>query len=107
MAQNAGPSIDVNPLESLSGEPVSVRATGLRPGSKVTLSISRTDDAGVTWESHAQFVAGDDGTVDPAVQATVAGNYSGVDQAGLFWSMKPTSSDSRRGRSARVWPPRT
>jgi len=97
MAQNAGPSIDVNPLESLSGEPVSVRATGLRPGSKVTLSISRTDDAGVTWESHAQFIAGDDGTVDTAAQAPVAGDYSGVDQAGLFWSMKPTSDDKPAG----------
>ncbi len=97
MAPTDQPNIEVEPLESLSGEPVSVRATGLRPASKVTVSIERTDDAGVTWESHAQFVAGDDGTVDPASQAPVAGDYRGVDQAGLFWSMKPTSEDKPSG----------
>jgi len=70
MAPTDQPNIEVEPLESLSGEPVSVRATGLRPASKVTVSIERTDDAGVTWESHAQFVAGDDGTVDPATNVT-------------------------------------
>jgi dipeptidyl aminopeptidase/acylaminoacyl peptidase len=97
MAQSAGPSIEVEPLESLSWEPVSVRATGLRPGSRVTMSIERTDDAGVTWGSQAQFVAGDDGMVDPAVQAPLAGDYKGVDQAGLFWSIKPTSGDKPSG----------
>jgi len=97
MAQTAGPGIKVEPLEPLSGQPVSIRATGLRPGSRVTISIKRTDDAGVVWESHAQFVAGDSGTVDPAIEAPVAGDYSGVDQAGLFWSMKPTSRDKPSG----------
>ena len=97
MTQTTGPSIEVEPLESLSGEPVSVRATGLWPGSKVTISIERTDDTGVTWESQAQFVAGDNGTVDTASQAPVAGDYGGIDQAGLFWSMKPTSEDKPSG----------
>lgn len=97
MPQNAGPNIEVVPLESLSGDPVSVRATGLRPGSTVTISIERTDDAGVRWRSQARFVVGDDGIVDPAVQPPLAGDYSGVDQAGLFWSMKPTSTDKPSG----------
>jgi hypothetical protein len=97
MTEVAGPSLEVEPLESLSGEPVSVRATGLPPGSKATISIERTDDAGVTWGSRAQFVAGDDGVVDPADHAPVAGDYSGVDQAGLFWSMKPTSKNKPPG----------
>jgi dienelactone hydrolase len=97
MTEVAGPSLEVEPLESLSGEPVSMRATGLPPGSKATISIERTDDAGVTWGSRAQFVAGDDGVVDPADHAPVAGDYSGVDQAGLFWSMKPTSKNKPPG----------
>jgi dienelactone hydrolase len=97
MAATAQPEIVVEPLESLSGEPVSVRAVGLQPDAQVAISIKRTDDAGVTWESRAQFVAGDDGKVDTASQAPVAGDYRGVDQAGLFWSMKPTSADRPPG----------
>ena len=97
MAPTAKPNIEVEPLESLSWEPVSVRATGLQTGSRVTMSVGRTDDAGVTWESRARFVAGNDGTVDPASQAPVAGDYRGVDKAGLFWSMKPTSRDKPPG----------
>jgi len=97
MAQTTGPSIEVEPLEVLAGHPVSVRATGLRPGARATVSISKTDEDGVTWESRAEFIAGDDGMADTAVQAPVSGDYSGVDQAGLFWSMKPTSEDKPTG----------
>jgi len=89
--------IDVEPLESLSGQPVSVRATGLRPGSTATIRIERTDKAGVKWASRAKFAAGGDGTVDPAVQPSLAGDYRGVDQAGLFWSMKPISKGKPSG----------
>ncbi len=84
-AQAAGSAIEVMPLESLSVEPVSVRATGLQPGSRVTISIVRTDAAGVKWESRTRFVAGDGGIVDPAIQLPLAGDYSGVDRTGLFW----------------------
>ncbi len=91
MPQTDGPDIDVVPLESLSGEPVTIRANGLPPGSTVTMVIERTDNAGVKWVSRARFAAGDDGIVDPAVQPALSGDYTGIDKAGLFWSMKPAS----------------
>ncbi len=91
MPQTDGSGIDVVPLESLSGEPVTIRANGLPPGSEVTLRIEKTDKSGVKWISRAKFAAGDDGTVDPAVQPALSGDYTGIDNAGLFWSMKPAS----------------
>ena len=46
MENTAGPNIEVQPIESMVGEPVNVRATGLRPGSWVKISLELTDAAG-------------------------------------------------------------
>ncbi len=97
MVETAKPNIEVDPLESLVGEPVSIRATGFQPRSKVTISVERKDDAGVVWGSGALFVAGADGVINPAKQEPVSGDYSGVDAAGLFWSMRPKSTDKPSG----------
>ena len=96
----------VEPLESLSFEPVMVRAEGLRPGSRAVLGIEMTDDGGVAWSSSAQFIAGEDGTVDPSRQAPVSGDYDIADQAGLFWSLKPVSDDKPSGAFAKSLAPR-
>ena len=97
MEQMNGPKIEVVPLDSLSGDTINVRAAGLKPGSAVTISIERTDDAGVKWKSQAKFIAGDDGIVDPVAQPSLAGDYTGIDKAGLFWSLKPTTKDKPSG----------
>lgn len=83
--------LEVDPITSLGGEPVSVRASGLEPGSHASLVVEQVDEMEVNWESKATFVVDKDGVVDPAVQAPVTGSYEGVDPAGLFWSMKPVS----------------
>ena len=87
----------VEPLESLSFEPVMVRGEGLHPGSRATLGIEMTDKGGVTWSSSARFVGGEDGTVDTSNQAPESGDYDYVDQAGLFWSLKPVSENRPSG----------
>lgn len=96
----------VEPLESLSFEPLTVRAEGLRPGSRATLGIEMTDDGGVVWSSSAQFAAGEDGTVDTSNQAPVSGDYDFVDQAGLFWSLKPVSDKKPSGAFGKSLAPR-
>jgi dienelactone hydrolase len=92
-----GPKLIVEPLESLSFEPLTIRAEGLRPGLRATLGVQMTDDNGVTWSSSAQFAAGEDGMVDPSTQAPVAGDYDYADQAGLFWSLRPVSEKKPSG----------
>lgn len=75
----------------LSVNPVSIIASGLAPGAEVTLSAQLTDLAGVIWSSTAQFAADDNGQVDVATAPSMGGSYSGIDQAGLFWSLLPPS----------------
>ena len=87
----------VEPLEAMSFEPVVIRADGLRPGSRATLGIEMTDEGGVTWSSSAAFVVGEDGMVDSSKQAPASGDYDYVDQAGLFWSLKPVSENKPSG----------
>ena len=97
--------IQIDPAESLVGQPVRIRATGLHAGSKTTLRIERTDNKGIRWESQATFVAGNDGVVDPAAQPPLSGGYSGVDPAGLFWTLKPTSTAKPSGAFGRSLDP--
>src|SRR5450759_967624 len=78
----AGPYIAVDPPRSFNDSPVRVRLSGLTPGQTVTLRANLAD----TYGSYASFVAGDDGSVDLAQHAPVAGSYSQLNPMGLFWS---------------------
>lgn len=95
----------VEPLESLSYEPITIRAAGLRPGSSAALGVEMTDDTGVTWSSRALFKAGEDGAVDTSAQAPVSGDYDFTDPAGLFWTLKPVSRDKPPGAFAKSLAP--
>ncbi len=88
------PSLEVEPLAALSGEPWRIKVAGVVPGAPVRLVAEQEDGYGVKWESSAVFNADYEGAVDPAVQAPVSGTYQGVDPAGLFWSMRPVSGVS-------------
>jgi dienelactone hydrolase len=78
----AGPYIAVDPPRSFNDSPVRVRLSGLTPGQTVTLRANLAD----TYGSYASFVAGDDGSVDLAQHAPVAGSYSQLNPMGLFWT---------------------
>jgi len=91
---NRTPSLEVEPLAALSGEPWRIKVAGLIPRAPVRLVATQEDGYGVKWESSAVFNADHEGTVDPAVHAPVSGTYQGVDPAGLFWSMRPVSGVS-------------
>lgn len=74
------------------GGPVPVVVTGLVPGQRVTLVAQRvTSDVGppTGFRSEATYNADARGVIDLAAQAPVAGDYTGVDASGLFWSMRP------------------
>ncbi len=68
------------------------RSRGLTPGDEVKL----VGDLG-GWRSEAHFIAGSDGVVDPARDASVAGTYTGVEAMGLFWSMAQTGPGPAEG----------
>ncbi len=80
-------SLIVTPEEGLADQPVDIRLEGLGPRERVDLHAHMRDDRHRLWESHAAFVADENGRVSLHDHAPVAGTYSGMDSMGLFWSM--------------------
>lgn len=80
----------VSPSRALQPTAIAIRCEGLAPGERVTLRSALTDDAGVQWNAHGVFVADSNGVVDLAEAPSEEGTFTGVDAAGLFWSMRPS-----------------
>ncbi len=83
-----GPAtLTVTPAAGLVDEPLRILVRGLPAGAAVTIRAYLRDARGVPWNSHAVFIAENDGTVDLTAQAPVSGTYSGIDGEGLIASM--------------------
>ena len=86
---------DVTPGgDVLQGRPVAVRLTGVPPGQAVEISAERRfgRPEPMVWRSSAAFTANEQGEIDLTTDPASGGTYQGVDAAGLFWSMTPTST---------------
>lgn len=81
--------LTVAPRRAPIDEPVIIRLDGLEPGCQVSITSRMVGYIGRTWSAEATFAADAAGTVDLARDAPLAGSYQGVDQMGLFWSMRP------------------
>ena len=105
----AAPVLTVPP--DLNGaDPAPVRLSGLQPGQEVELVTTRRANTSQgfappsqrAFVAQARFRADARGRVDLSAAAPVAGDYSGVDKAGLFWAAKdaraPRESDPAAGR---------
>ena len=77
--------LSISPQDSLLDQPVAIRVLDVQPGAHVRLRL-RNDS--LKAEANAEFVASADGVVDVASQAPIAGDYEGVEPAGLFWSAR-------------------
>ena len=82
-----GPTLEVTPREVLVGDPVTIRVSGLGPGATVALRVVGTDVFGNKWSAEAFYRADERGAIDTARDAALGGSYTGVDPAGLFWSL--------------------
>lgn len=86
------PTLTVTPDSALFDEELSIRLTGVDPGTQVTLRYRET--AGdVTVSASATFEANEDGYVDPGGQAPVAGDYTGIRPMGLVQFVDGTSRE--------------
>ena len=92
-------TLEVTPQRVLMDESPVIRATGLHPNERVTISARLVDGADVPWFSEAEFVADAQGTVDVSQQAPVKGSYKEVSATGLIWSMMPGQNDVAAYRS--------
>lgn len=89
-----GQAFEITPAgDVLQGRPVAVALTGLSPGQTVEIAAERRfGRPAALYRSTATFKADAQGRIDLAKTAPSAGNYSGADAAGLFWSMRPTGT---------------
>src|SRR5687768_13593778 len=78
-------TLSISPQDALLDQPVAIRVQGVQPGAHVRL---RLRNLSLKAEASAEFVAGTDGVVDVESQAPIAGDYQGVEPAGLFWSAR-------------------
>jgi hypothetical protein len=84
----SAPRIVLEPAgDGLVGEPLRVRAEGLPPGCEVAWFGELVDRRGRAWLAQATFKAGDDGVVDPAVQAPSAGDWQAADALAPLYAM--------------------
>jgi dienelactone hydrolase len=76
----------------LTGQPVTIRLTGLPPKAAVRLDTERmVAEMGqkVRYRAEATFTADANGSLDLGKDAPNAGSYRTADLRGLFWSMTP------------------
>jgi dienelactone hydrolase len=78
-------TLSISPQDALLDQPVAIRVQGVQPGAHARL---RLRNLSLKAEASAEFVAGADGVVDVESQAPIAGDYQGVEPAGLFWSAR-------------------
>lgn len=86
-------TIELSAETALIDQAVEVTIRGDLPGDRVRLHSSMQDDNGVTWKSVAVFESGDDGVISTATSVSVGGTYTGLDPAGIYWSMLPAEQD--------------
>lgn len=88
----AAQSFEITPEGAvIQGTPVSVVLSGVAPGQAVEISAERRFGHDAVWRSHARFTADAQGRIDLTTSSPLSGDYTGVDAAGLFWSMQPTA----------------
>ncbi|XP_038073474.1 acyl-coenzyme A amino acid N-acyltransferase 1-like [Patiria miniata] len=86
--------LTVAPFSSLVDSKVTIRATGMKANSPVTIRSfvqQETRRSGfVKFEAHAHYIADDRGVVSVPDQMSLGGTYTGAEPMGLFWSMVPS-----------------
>lgn len=91
-AASAAPQLTVSPTVAMLDEPVQIRAAGLKPHEVVEFTLQRQASNG-TWNSSASCAADAKGVIDLATCAPTSGTYTGTDQMGLFWSLRPSAQN--------------
>jgi dienelactone hydrolase len=72
-------------VDALLDSPIGIEISEVPPGARVRVRL-RHDS--LKAEASAEFVANDRGVVDVAAQPAIAGDYEGIEPAGLFWSAR-------------------
>ncbi|XP_064635352.1 peroxisomal succinyl-coenzyme A thioesterase-like [Lineus longissimus] len=80
-------ALQVTPEWSLTDESLYVALSGFERGEPVTLHSSVTENK-MTFAAVGHYVTDDSGNVDTTRDASIGGNYVGVEPMGLIWGME-------------------
>ncbi|KAM4690624.1 acyl-coenzyme A thioesterase 2, mitochondrial-like isoform 2-T2 [Rhinophrynus dorsalis] len=83
-------SIVVSPQSGLADERLQIRVQGLSPKQQVTLRVMVVDDEEYMFDSCAHYQADSAGSVDLQRDASLGGDFTGVQPMGLLWSLSPS-----------------
>ena len=102
--QHEPPTLEIQPDRGLVDTRLEIRARGLKPRQRITLSGTQQDDTGRIWCSRAEFEADAKGSVDLASDAPISGTYATADAMGLVWSMRLALDESNQSPFFRTVP---
>uniref|UniRef100_A0A3Q3EBK6 Acyl-CoA thioesterase 19 n=1 Tax=Labrus bergylta TaxID=56723 RepID=A0A3Q3EBK6_9LABR len=81
--------LSVQPSRGLVDEKFSILVQNTPPGFQVTVHALHHSEDGHDWEAFAHYTANNTGTVNVSEDPSLGGTYSGVEQMGLLWSLRP------------------
>ena len=88
---------DVHPKESFLDKQLKIRASGLQPYEKYTLTaFCQLEDCHPGYFSYAQYVANNVGVIDVSTMTSYGGSYVGVAPMGLIWSLKSLHREGKQ-----------
>ncbi|XP_067349414.1 peroxisomal succinyl-coenzyme A thioesterase-like isoform X1 [Channa argus] len=81
--------LSVHPSRGLVDEKFIVMVQKVPPGFQLTVHALYKCEDGHNWEAFGHYTADATGTVNVAEDPSLGGTYSGVEQMGLLWSLRP------------------
>ncbi|KAG8012404.1 Acyl-coenzyme A thioesterase 4 [Nibea albiflora] len=81
--------LSVQPSRGLMDEKFIVQAHNVPPGFQLTIHAFHKCDDGHSWEAFGHYTANAAGAVNVSEDPSLGGTYSGVEQMGLLWSLRP------------------
>ncbi|XP_070828602.1 peroxisomal succinyl-coenzyme A thioesterase-like [Chaetodon trifascialis] len=81
--------LSVKPSRGLMDEKFVVLVQNVPPGFQLTIHALHKCEEGHSWEAFAHYTANTTGTVNVSEDPSLGGTYSGVEQMGLLWSLRP------------------
>ncbi|XP_076590058.1 peroxisomal succinyl-coenzyme A thioesterase-like [Chaetodon auriga] len=81
--------LSVQPSRGLMDEKFIVLVQNTPPGFQLTIHALHKCEDGHSWEAFAHYTANAVGTVNVSEDPSLGGTYSGVEQMGLLWSLRP------------------
>ncbi|XP_061629971.1 peroxisomal succinyl-coenzyme A thioesterase-like isoform X1 [Phyllopteryx taeniolatus] len=81
--------LSVSPSRGLVDEKLAILVKSAPPGARLTLRAFHQCENGHGWEAFAHYLTDAAGSLNVSEDPSLGGTYSGVEQMGLLWSIRP------------------